>query len=56
LHLLGGGTAMLSGFSCGHRSDRPINAAFVAAAIDGDWLCPGLGGLMHMVQEYAQTI
>lgn len=53
LHLLGGGTAMLSGFSCGHRSDRPINAAFVAAAIDGDWLCPGerYGDSTHVVQE-----
>ncbi len=41
LHLLGGGEAMLAGFSSGDGADRPINAVFVAAAIDHDWLCPG---------------
>jgi hypothetical protein len=41
LHLLGGGEAMLAGFSSGDGADRPVNAVFVAAAIDHDWLCPG---------------
>lgn len=41
LHLLGGGDAMLTAFSSRHSTDRPINAVFVAAAIDHDWMCPG---------------
>jgi hypothetical protein len=41
LHLLGDGEAMFSEFSSEDVADRQINAVFVAAAIDHNWLCPG---------------
>lgn len=41
LHLLSDGDATPSRPSSPHSDDRPINAVFVAAAIDHDWMCPG---------------
>lgn len=53
LHLLGGGEAMLAGYSAEHQVDRPINAILMAAAIDEDWLCPGkrYGASTHTANE-----
>ncbi len=53
LHLLGGGEARLDGFSSRDIAGRQINAVFVAAAIDHDWLCPGerYGASTHVAQE-----
>ena len=44
---------MLAGYSSGHKIDRPINAVFVAAAMDDDWLCPGerYGAATHVAHE-----
>jgi hypothetical protein len=41
LHIVGGGSLGGMGLADGHASRRPVNAIYLAAAMDSDWLCPG---------------